>query len=213
VNLQVPSFAEERKLEAQGYSLIAGVDESGRGPLAGPVVAAAVILPCRLDAPWLLQVKDSKQLSPVRREFLFHHIRETAVAVGIGVIPNDIIDKQGIVHATRLAMKRAIDQLSPPAESLLIDYMLLPEVPLPQKGITNGDSLCLSIACASIMAKVTRDRLMLEMDRTYPGYGLAQHKGYGTKEHIACLHRLGPSPIHRWSFQPVKELSAIRRSR
>lgn len=210
-NLQIPSFAEERKLEAQGYRLIAGVDESGRGPLAGPVVAAAVILPCLLDAPWLSQVKDSKHLSPVRRELLFHRIQETARAIGIGVIPNDIIDKQGIVHATRLAMKRAIDQLSPTPESLLIDYMLLPEVPLPQKGITNGDSLCFSIACASVMAKVTRDRLMLEMDRTYPGYGLAQHKGYGTKEHVSCLYQLGPSPIHRRSFRPVKDLICLKR--
>ncbi len=204
VNLKIPSFAEEKRLEAQGYQLIAGIDEVGRGALAGPVVAAAVILPCHLDTPWLAQVKESKQLSPARRELLFHRIQETAIAVGIGITPNDIIDNQGIIKATRLAMKKAVDQLSPPPESLLIDYMLLPEVPLPQKGITNGDSLCFSIACASIMAKVTRDRLMLELDRIYPGYGLAQHKGYGTKEHLSCLRRLGPSPIHRQSFKPVR---------
>jgi len=206
-NLQKPSFVEEDLLEAQGYQLIAGIDEVGRGTLAGPVVAAAVILPCHIDAPWLNQVKDSKQLSPARREFLFHHIDETAIAKGIGVTASEIVDTQGIIKATRLAMKSAIDQLSPPPQFLLIDYMLLPDVSLPQKGITNGDSLCFSIACASIMAKVARDHLMIELDRIYPGYGLAQHKGYGTKEHLACLRRLGPSPIHRQSFKPVSEIT------
>ena len=191
-NLQIPSFAEEERLEAQGYRLIAGVDEVGRGALAGPVVAAAVILPCQIDVPWLNQVKDSKQLSPSSREFLFPHIHQIAISIGIGVIPNDTIDNQGIIKATRLAMKSAIDQLSPPPESLLIDYMLLPEVPLPQKGIKDGDCLCVSIACASIIAKVARDRLMIEFEQVHPGYGLAQHKGYGTRMHLSCLRRLGP---------------------
>ena len=193
-------------LEAQGYQRIAGVDEVGRGALAGPVVAAAVILPCHIDAPWLNQVKDSKQLSPARRQLLFHHIHEIAIAIGIGVASHEVIDTRGIIKATQLAMKLAIDQLLPPPESLLIDYMSLPEVPLPQKGIKEGDSLCFSIACASIIAKVTRDQLMIELDRTYPGYGLADHKGYGTKEHLACLRRLGPSPIHRRSFKPVRDI-------
>jgi len=205
-NLQIPSFAEEKLLEAQGYQRIAGIDEAGRGALAGPVIAAAVILPCRIDAPWLNLVKDSKQLSPATRELLFHHIHEIAISIGIGMATNEVIDTQGVIKATRLAMKLAIDQLSPPPQSLLIDYMLLPEVPLPQKGITNGDKLCFSIACASIMAKVTRDQLITELDKIYPGYGLAQHKGYGTKEHLACLRRLGPSPIHRQSFKPVKDM-------
>ena len=205
-NLQTPSFAEEKILEAQGYQRIAGIDEAGRGALAGPVIAAAVILPCRIDAPWLNQVKDSKQLSPATRELLFHHIHEIAISVGIGMATNEVIDTQGVIKATRLAMKLAIDQLSPPPQSLLIDYMLLPEVTLPQKGITNGDKLCFSIACASIMAKVTRDQLITELDKIYPGYGLAQHKGYGTKEHLACLRQLGPSPIHRQSFKPVKDM-------
>jgi ribonuclease HII len=204
--MQIPSFAEEKRLEAQGYRRIAGIDEVGRGALAGPVVAAAVILPCHIDAPWLNQVKDSKQLSPARRQLLFHHIHEVAIAIGIGMARHEVIDTQGIIKATRLAMKLAIDQLSPPPESLLIDYMLLPEVPLPQKGITGGDSLCFSIACASIIAKVARDQLMIEFDGTYPGYGLAQHKGYGTKKHLACLNRLGPSPIHRQSFRPVRNI-------
>jgi len=203
-NLPMPSFAEEKRLAAQGYQRIAGIDEVGRGALAGPVVAAAVILPCHIEEPWLNQVKDSKQLSPAKREILFHHIHEIAISIGIGVVPHKIIDAEGIIKATRLAMKLAVDQLSPPPEFLLIDYMRLPEVPLPQKGITNGDSLCFSIACASIMAKITRDHLMIELDGIYPGYGLAQHKGYGTREHLACLCRLGPSPIHRQSFKPVK---------
>jgi ribonuclease HII len=202
---KLPSFAEEKLLEAQGYRLIAGVDEVGRGALAGPVVAAAVILSYQRDAPWLNQVKDSKQLSAARRQILSHHIHEIAISIGIGITPNDTIDNQDIIRATRLAMKSAIDQLSPPPESLLIDYMLLPEVPLPQKGIKDGDSLCFSIACASIIAKVARDRLMIEFDRVHPGYGLAQHKGYGTREHLSCLHRLGPSPIHRQSFKPVRD--------
>ncbi len=202
----MPSFTEEKMLEGQGYQRIAGVDEVGRGALAGPVVAAAVILPCRLDAPWLDRVRDSKQLSPTSRELLSHHIHQIAISVGIGMIPSEVIDAQGIIRATRLAMRLAIDQLSPPPESLLIDYMSLPEASLPQKGIKNGDSLCFSIACASIMAKVARDQLMVELDKTYPGYGLAQHKGYGTKQHLSCLRRLGPSPIHRHSFQPIKDL-------
>ena len=205
-NLQMPSFTEEKILETQGYRYIAGIDEAGRGSLAGPVVAAAVILPCHIDTPWLNQVKDSKQLSPARRESLFHHIHEVAISMGIGVVPHKIIDARGIIKATRLAMKLAIGQLSPPPEFLLIDYMRLPEVSLPQRGITNGDSLCFSIACASIMAKVSRDHMMRELDGTYPGYGLAQHKGYGTKEHLACLHRLGPCPVHRQSFKPVKAI-------
>jgi ribonuclease HII len=204
-----PSFLEERAFQNRGYRFIAGIDEAGRGPLAGPVVAAAVVLPYPLAVPWLAQVRDSKQLSPSRRDLLFQHIQETATAIGVGVVPHDIIDHQGIVRATRLAMKQAIDRLTPPADCLLIDYIRLPGVPLPQKAITNGDSLCLSIACASIIAKVTRDRLMLEVDSAYPGYGFAQHKGYGTKQHLICLRRLGPSPVHRRSFRPVKDLSSV----
>jgi ribonuclease HII len=205
-NHQVPSFAEERILAAQGYHRIAGIDEAGRGALAGPVVAAAVVLPQDIDTPWLSQVKDSKQLSPARRELLSSHIHETAIGTGIGVAAQEVIDAQGIVKATRLAMKLAVDELSPPPQSLLIDYMLLPEVPLPQKGIVYGDELCLSIACASIVAKVARDHLMIGLDREYTGYGLARHKGYATEQHLACLYRLGPSPIHRRSFHPVRDI-------
>ncbi len=204
--LQKPSFTEEKKMAKQGYRLIAGVDEAGRGALAGPVVAAAVVLPRRLKGAWLDEVKDSKLLSPMKREFLFHYIHETAISIGIGMAPPEVIDDLGIIEATRLAMKAAINQLSPPPQSLLIDYMCLPEVRLHQKGITDGDRLCFSIACASIMAKVARDRLMIELDRTYPGYGLAQHKGYGTEKHLSCLRQLGPCPIHRQSFRPVRDM-------
>ncbi|MDD5038817.1 MAG: ribonuclease HII [Dehalococcoidales bacterium] len=206
----MPSFAEEKLLKAQGYRYIAGIDEVGRGSLAGPVVAAAVILPSRIKGPWLKLVRDSKQLKPEVREVLFHRIHEVAIAVGVGMADHEIIDSQGIVTATRLAMKLATEQLSPPAEVLLIDYMLLPEVDLPQKGVTDGDSLCFSIACASIIAKVSRDNLVVGLDKDYPGYGLAQHKGYGTKAHLARLSELGPSSIHRRSFQPVKDVIQSR---
>ncbi len=207
----MPSFAEERMLEAQGYRLIAGVDEVGCGALAGPVVAAAIILPGRMRVRWAKQVNDSKLVTPVRRELLFQRIQKVAVSVGIGTVPHHVIDAQGLTKARRLAMKLAIEQLSPPPECLLIDYLHLPEVPLPQKGIINGDRLCFSIACASIMAKVTRDHLMEELDKTYPGYGLARHKGYGTREHLTCLRRLGPCPIHRQSYQPVKDVTGQER--
>lgn len=204
---QVPSFTEERNLAAQGYRLVAGVDEVGRGALAGPVAAAAVIMPDKVKkARWRDGVRDSKQLTPSKREFLSQYIRQTALSIGIGWVSHRGVDDLGIVRASRLAMKRAIDQLSPPPQYLLIDYMLLPEVSLPQKGLIYGDCLCFSIACASIIAKVARDRLMVALDRFYSGYRLAEHKGYCTEGHVACLRRLGPSPIHRRSFRPVKDL-------
>ncbi len=205
-NLETPSFVEERLLEALGYRFIAGIDEAGRGSLAGPVVAAAVIVPCQIKAGWLKQVKDSKLLTPTKREYLFNLIYKIAISVGVGEVSYEIVDARGIVRATKLAMKLAVERLSPPPEFLLIDYLLLREVVLPQKGIVHGDSLCFSIACASIIAKVSRDRMMVELDSSYPGYGLAQHKGYCTKEHVANLRRLGPSPIHRHSFHPVKDM-------
>ena len=182
------------------------MDEVGRGALAGPVVAAAVVLPRRVNTGWVDQVRDSKQLSPGIRELLARCIQEIAIAVGIGISSHEVIDAQGIVKATRLAMKQAIAQLLPPPQHLLIDYLHLPEVSLPQKGIVYGDSRCFSIACASIVAKVARDRMMVELDGVYPGYRLAKHKGYGTEVHLACLHRLGPSPVHRRSFRPLKDM-------
>ena len=195
-------------LATQGYRRVAGVDEVGRGPLAGPVVAAAVVLPPDIDAPWLGLVRDSKELTAPARELLYRHIRKAALGVGVGRVDSEVIDDLGIMAATRLAMRLAIEQLRPPPESVLIDHITVPDVRLPQKGITKGDSLCTSIACASIVAKVTRDRLMLEFDRAYPQYGFRRHKGYGTREHLDCLRREGPCAIHRRSFRPVRDVMA-----
>jgi ribonuclease HII len=203
------SLAEEKAARNKGYNYIAGIDEVGRGPLAGPVVAAAVILPPKIKrALWLHNIRDSKLLSASQRERLYDRIKEIAVSSGVGMISSQTIDIQGIAKATRLAMKQAVEILIPQPDFLLIDYIKLPEVSLPQKGVVEGDSVCFSIACASIIAKVTRDRLMIELDAVYPGYGLANHKGYGTKEHLDCLRRLGPCPIHRRSFQPVKDAAS-----
>jgi ribonuclease HII len=200
-----PTFTEERVFLAEGYHLTAGVDEVGRGCLAGPVVASAVILPCNIRRPWLKEVRDSKLLTHDKREYLFSYIEETALAVGTGVVGHDTIDSMGIGNASKLAMKLAIEELMPAADSLLIDFFKLPEVKLPQKGIVDGDALCYCIACASIIAKVTRDHMMVELDAKYPGYGLSNHKGYGTREHWRCIEEKGLSPIHRLSFCHLKE--------
>jgi ribonuclease HII len=172
----------------------------------GPVVAAAVVLPLDFRASWRREIRDSKQLTPSVRERLRDAICQKAIATATGVATHCEIDETGIAAATRQAMKNAIDKLSIPPEYLLIDYFRLPEVDIPQKGIKFGDRLCLSIACASIVAKVFRDRLVADMDGEYPGYNFARHKGYGTREHLACLRRKGPSPVHRRSFLPVKAL-------
>ena len=201
-----PTFNEENDIWQRGYRYVAGIDEAGRGPLAGPVVAAAVILPGDFEADWKPLVNDSKQLSPLSREKLFPYIYEIAISIGVGMSDAQTIDSKGIAKASRLAMKKAVDQLRPSADFLLVDYFDIPEILLPQKGITHGDCLCFSIACASIIAKVTRDHLMVQLDDTYPEYKFKEHKGYGTPEHLECLRRLGPSPIHRCSFQPVREM-------
>lgn len=196
-----PTLTEERRLWQQGYRLIAGVDEVGRGSLAGPVGAAAVILPrgkLSLDG-----VRDSKELTAAQRQRLAKQIQNQALAVGVAMVPAEVVDELGIVEATRRAMCSAIASLSPSPHHLLIDALRLP-LALPQKAIINGDRLCLSIACASIVAKVARDRLMEEMDGLYPGYGFASHKGYGTRQHLLGLERLGACAIHRRSFAPVR---------
>jgi ribonuclease HII len=200
----IPTFAEEEKLWADGYRLIAGIDEVGRGPLAGPVVAAAVILPLEYRPSWLYSLRDSKQLSPQRRQFLFDCIQQDEIQFGVGVVSHEVIDKRGIAAASKLAMRYAVEQLPITPDFLLIDYVRLPRVRLHQKSITNGDGLSFSIAAASIVAKVTRDRIMTELDIQFPGYGLARHKGYGTPEHIELLQRLGPCPLHRRTFAPVQ---------
>ena len=203
--VQIPTFDEEERLIARGYRLIAGIDEVGRGPLAGPVVAAAVILPLEERPSWLSRVRDSKQLTPSQRESIFDRMLESGIAFGVGVVSHEVIDERGIAPATRLAMRHAIEQLSTRPDYLLIDYLRLPGVRIPQKGVADGDSLCISIAAASIVAKVTRDQLMVKLDSQFPGYGLAQHKGYGTPGHLEALQKLGPCPIHRKTFQPVRD--------
>jgi len=207
-----PNLDEEDKLKSQGYELIAGIDEVGRGALAGPVVAGAVILPHPANLPWLGLVRDSKELTSGKRESLFDLINKEAVAVSIGIVPSQVIDSINILKATKLAMMQAVEKLPKQPSFLLIDRVTLSQCPIPQRGITRGDKICLSIACASIIAKVTRDRIMEEFDIKYPGYGFAQHKGYGTGKHMSCLRKLGPSPIHRLYFAPVKNLIASQSS-
>ena len=202
-----PDMREERRLTRRGYALVAGLDEAGRGAWAGPVVAAAVILPrgaMRLAA--LRGVHDSKLLTPARREALFDGIHQAALAVGVGMASHDEIDDIGIVPATRLAMRRAIEQLAPAPDALLIDALRLPDVPLPQRVLFHADALCLSVAAASIIAKVARDRLMAELDAQYPRYGFTRHKGYGTRLHQQALAQWGPSAIHRMTFEPLRIL-------
>ncbi len=201
---QPPNLDEEDKLKSQGYELIAGIDEVGRGALAGPVVASAVILPRLANLSWFGLVRDSKELNYRKRESLFDLITKEAIAVGIGIVPPQVIDSMNIYKATKLAMIQAVEKLSIQPSFLLIDRLGLSQCPIPQMGITRGDKSCLSIACASIIAKVTRDRMMEELDIMYPGYGFAQHKGYGTRKHISCLRKLGPSPVHRLYFAPVR---------
>jgi ribonuclease HII len=198
-----PTFREENDLYGRGFTLVAGVDEAGRGALAGPVVAGAVILTQRRRCGWLKDIRDSKLLTSDAREELYSAITSEAACFGAGVVSHAYIDTYGIVAATKLAMRLAVEELLPKPQALLIDYLTLPEFILPQKGIVDGDALCVSIACASIVAKVTRDRLMRRLDGCHSGYGLAKHKGYGTPEHLDRLNALGPSPIHRWSFAPV----------
>lgn len=190
-----------------GLSTIAGLDEAGRGALAGPVVAAAVVFP--KPSPELLRqlsrVNDSKQLSAKIREEMFPVIQDTAVTYGIGLRPAGYVDRHGIIAATKQAMLDALQELNPPAEYLLIDGRIrLPRSPLPQRSIIRGDSKSLSIAAASILAKVTRDRLMIAMDAHYPEYEFSRHKGYGTAQHRETLARLGPTPEHRRSFAPLR---------
>lgn len=184
---------------------VAGIDEAGRGAWAGPVVAGAAVLPQTLAvAETLAGVNDSKQLSERQRERLYVQITAHAADWAVGLASAAEIDAAGILPATRLAMQRAIAGLACPPQHLLIDHVRLPALPVMQQSITRGDSLVLSIAAASILAKVTRDRLMVEADQTWPGYGFARHKGYGTAEHSRQLRLLGPCPIHRTSFQPVR---------
>lgn len=188
----------EQTLRQQGYQRIAGIDEAGRGALAGPVVAAAVILPINCQ---IAGVTDSKQLTPKKRAELFDEIHCAAVAVGVGRVGNEKIDQINILQATMAAMAQTIVQITPAPDYALVDGTHLPTISLPAKAIPKGDTLVQSIAAASIVAKVTRDRLMIELDETYPGYGFQVHKGYGTLLHRQAIAQLGPCPIHRRSFK------------
>ena len=195
-------LAYEKELYTQGIHLIAGVDEVGRGPLAGPVVAAAVILPENCKIPGL---NDSKKIPKSKHHAIYQAVLDQALSVGIGIKDNQVIDQVNIYEATKLAMLEAIQELDPRPQHLLIDAMRL-DLPIPQTSIIKGDANSLSIAAASIVAKVTRDQMMEEFDCEYPGYDFTQNVGYGTANHLAGLHKLGVTPIHRRSFEPVKSM-------
>jgi ribonuclease HII len=189
--------AMERQLHDQGIALVCGVDEAGRGPLAGPVCAAAVILPEQWELPGL---NDSKKLTEKKREALFTLIQQQAVAYGIAFATVEEIEDRNILSAALLAMNRAIEQLSPAPTLALIDGNTTRDIRVPAQSIVGGDGKCACIAAASVLAKVTRDRYMVEMAQQYPQYGFEKHKGYGTKAHYAALETYGPCPIHRMSF-------------
>ncbi len=190
-------FALEKQLHEEGYNLVCGVDEAGRGPLAGPVCAAAVILPEDCDLPGL---NDSKKLTEKKREALYGQILEKAVAYGIAFSTVEEIEEINILSAALLAMNRAIEKLPQAPDMALIDGNTTRDIKVPARSIVGGDGKCACIAAASVLAKVTRDRLMLDMAKEYPQYGFEKHKGYGTKAHYAALEEHGPSPIHRMSF-------------
>nr|WP_054259833.1 ribonuclease HII [Propionispora sp. 2/2-37] len=194
-------YRYEENYRQKGFTVIAGVDEAGRGPLAGPVVVGAVILPHDCFLPHL---NDSKQLSARQREVLYKEIKEIAIAVHYCVMDREVIDQLNIYQATVSAMYRVLEELETTPQAVLIDAVPLPKLKVPSLSIVGGDAASASIAAASIIAKVERDRIMNEMDELYPVYGFAKHKGYATREHIQALQKYGPCPIHRKSFEPIK---------
>jgi ribonuclease HII len=200
-----PDLRYEVEILRGGAHWIAGIDEAGRGAWAGPVYAGAVILPLHEDGllDKLAGVRDSKLMNPHQRDKWFQAIQQTALSWAVGIASHREVDLLGLIPATHLAMGRALHRLQLYPDYLLIDYVKLPGFPQPQTAITRGDALSLSIAAASIIAKVSRDRKMVDYEKRYPGYGFGRHKGYGTREHRFCLSRLGPSPIHRRSYGPV----------
>jgi ribonuclease HII len=212
--MRAPDLSAERSLWRAGIGLIAGIDEVGRGPLAGPVAAGAVVLP-RIDRVahkfrWLRDVRDSKQLTALAREELSGYIWRHSLAAGVAFVPVAVIDRIGIAEASRQAWLGAISELAVKPAHLLLDAFRLPACRLPQTAIIDGDEKIMSIACASIIAKVARDRLMAEQHGEYPGYGFVTNKGYATPEHFAALDRLGPCQLHRRSFSPVREMVTPR---
>jgi len=201
----VPDLALECALQARGVRRIAGVDEAGRGPLAGPVAAAAVMLPSGYECPGL---DDSKKISAAKRERLYARLTEDpAVVWAVATASREEIDRLNILRASHLAMRRAVEAMDPRPEHCLIDGLPVRDFPIPHDAIVKGDGLSLSIAAASIIAKVTRDRMMREIDREFPQFGFAKHQGYGTKEHLEALRIHGPCCHHRRSFQPVAQLA------
>jgi ribonuclease HII len=200
----VPTSLRERELHDAGSWPVAGVDEAGRGALAGPVVAGAVVADWRQRLPWHGKVRDSKQLTRPARERLYATILADTLSVGVGVVSSEEIDRIGIAAASRHAMLLALESLSVVPQYVLIDWFTLPALRIRQEGVPGGDARCLSIACASIVAKVARDRMMDDLDHTYTAYGFASHKGYGTSAHLVLLRKHGVSPIHRMSFRPVR---------
>jgi ribonuclease HII len=204
VECGVEAFEEE--IQAQGFRVIAGLDEAGRGPLAGPVVAAAVVL---APTKKMAGIDDSKKLSPKQREKIFSLILQQAAAVGIGVVDAREIDRLNILRASLKAMEQAVQNLPLSPDFLLIDGIHSLTLPLAQRAIPKGDQRCQSIAAASIVAKVTRDRLMLAYHDEYPQYNFARHKGYGTREHLQAIRQYGCCPLHRQSFKPIYQLSLL----
>ncbi len=194
-------YEQERLLKSCGYDLIAGVDEAGRGPLAGPVVVGAVILPLGFHLPL---INDSKKLSAKQRDDLYDVIKEVAIDVQYSVIDIETIDHVNIYQATILGMYSTIEKLSPQPQAVLIDAVPLPDLTMPSVSLIGGDAISASIGAASIIAKVERDRIMLKLNEEFPQYGFAKHKGYGTAEHLKALQEYGPCPIHRRSFEPIK---------
>ena len=193
----MPDFTIENELHEKGYAVVCGVDEAGRGPLCGPVVAAACILSPDVEIPGL---NDSKKLSEKKREQLFPIIMEKAIAYGIGMASPEEIDRLNILNADMLAMRRAIEALSVPADIAVVDGNVARDLPIPAVTVVKGDAKSLSVSAASILAKVTRDHICMEDDKKYPEYAIAKHKGYPTKEHMDLVREHGPSPIHRKSF-------------
>jgi ribonuclease HII len=193
----------ELEYRLKGYELIAGVDEVGRGPLAGPVISAAVVLPLDFDATGL---NDSKQLNAKQRIRLKTHIEQDAISIGIGIVDVEYIDQYNILQATYHAMRKAVNQLTPHADMILVDAVQIPGLSIFQQGIVKGDQLSHSIAAASIIAKITRDTWMIDIAKKYPEYGFEQHMGYGTPQHLQAIHKWGPTPIHRRSFSPICQI-------
>ena len=215
----LPTLDEELRLTAEGHGPIAGVDEVGRGAWAGPLVAAAVVLPPVFSRPLaaellqrLTDVRDSKTCTPAERETLAATIREVANGIGIGIVPPVDLDRFGLTVGNRLAMRRAVEALPWMPGYLLLDWVRLPELHVPQRAFARGDATSLSIAAASIIAKVERDAMMAALDTDYPGYAFARHKGYGTATHRAALRSLGPSPVHRYRFAPVHAAAVAART-